>query len=133
MPKQVSQSLINILNIALYVCTEADIKLQVFTEYYAKLANILPIRSLTHYFVKDKVISSDEEKTILQKATQSEGARTLLRKIGGSLEAHLTTSFNKLLSIMEQHGDISCVDLINEMKQDLPQDTTGKLPYLHKF
>ena len=114
------------------MCTDADIdvdiKMQVFTKYYAKLVNILPIGSLTHYFVKDKVISSDEEKTILQAATQSEGARILLRKISGSLESHLTTSFNKLLSIMEQHGDISCVDLINEMRQDLQQDTTGKLP-----
>ena len=66
--------------------------------------------------------------TVLQAATPPEGAREVLWKISGSLKAHLTTSFNKLLSIMEQHGGISCVDLINEMRQDLPQDTTGKLP-----
>ena len=112
------------------MCTliEANIKLKVFTKYYANLVDILPIKSLTRHFVQDKVISLDEEKAILQAATQTEGARIVLMKISGSLRAHLTTSFNKLLSIMEQHDDISCVELINKMRQDLPQDTTGKLP-----
>ena len=117
------------------MCTliEANIKLKVFTKYYANLVDILPIRSLTRHFVQDKVISLDEEKAILQAATQTEGARIVLMKISGSLRAHLTTSFNKLLSIMEQHDDISCVELINKMRQDLPQDPTGKLPIYIKI
>ena len=42
----------------------------------------------------------------------------VLRKIGGSLKAHLTTSFDEL-NIMEQHGNVSCVELAKEMRQHL--------------
>ena len=104
----------------------ASIKLEVFTKNYAKLVNILPMKSLTHYFIKDEIITFDEEETIMQTAVRSEAAGMVLRKIGGSLKAHLTTSFDKLLSIMEQYGGASCMELVNEMRQDLPQDITGK-------
>ena len=104
-------------------------KLQVFTRNYARLVDILPIKNLTHHFVNHEIINFDEEENILQAADQSrsQAARMVLRKIGGSLKAHLTTSFDMLLSIMEQHGGISCMELANEMRQHLPQDTTGKI------
>ena len=108
------------------MCIGANIKLQVFTKHYAKLVEVLPIKSLSHHFVKDEIISFDEEEAILQTTTRSEAAGIVLRKIGHSLTAHLTTTFDMLLSILEQHGDVSCVKLVNEMKQDLPHDTIGR-------
>ena len=103
------------------------LKLDIFTKNYARLVNVLPIKSLTHHFVKDKIITFDEEEVILQAPTQSEAAGMVLRKIGSSLKANLTISFDKLLSIMEQHGDISCLELVSDMKQGLPKEITRKL------
>ena len=79
----------------------------------------------------DEIISFDEEEMIMQKAVESEAARIVLRKISGSLQADLTTSFDKLLSIMEQHGGASCVELVNEIRQAIPQDFTGKYSYAY--
>ena len=89
--------------------------------------DVLPIKSFTHHFIKDNVISLNEVKIILQTPSRSEAAGMLLRKIGGSLKANLTTSFDKLLSIMEQHGGTSCLELASEMRQDLLKKTTRKL------
>jgi len=102
------------------------IKSRVFTQNYAKLINILPVKSLIPYFIKEELINFDEEETILQKDSQPEAAGIVLRKIGRSLKADSTTSFDMLLSIMEQYGNTSCMELVNEMRQHL-QDTTGKL------
>ena len=111
----------------------ANIKLQVFTKNYARLVNVLPIKSLTHHFVEQEIISFDEEEVILQTAVQSQAAGVVLRKIGASLKSDLTTSFDKLLSIMKEHGGSSCVELVNKMTQDLPQNTTGKLVYFSNY
>ena len=94
---------------------------------YARLVDVLPVKSLTHHFIKDNVISLDELKIILQTPSRSEAAGMVLRKIGGSLKANLTTSFDKLLSIMEQHGSISCLELASDIRQDLLKETTRKL------
>ena len=102
-----------------------------FTKYYAKLVNVLPIKTLTHHFVKDEIISFDEEEMIIQTAGRCQAAGIVLRKIGGSLKADLTTSFDKLLSIMEQHGGASCAELVNEIRQAIPQDLTGNHSYTY--
>ena len=109
----------------MYIHVGASIKLEVFIKNYARLVDVLPIKSLTPHFIKDGVINFDEEETIMQTAGRSEAAGIILRKIGGSLKAHLTTSFDKLLSIMEQYGGAPCMELVNEMRQDLPQNITG--------
>lgn len=113
----------------------ANGKLEVFRKNYARLVNVLPTKSLIHPFVTEKIINSDEEETILQAAGQSEAAGMVLRKIGHSLEANLTKSFDKLLCIMEQHGGASCAELVSEIRQELPQDVIGKplltMKYLH--
>ena len=103
------------------------VKLEIFTKNYARLVDVLPIKSLTHHFVKDEIISFDEEEVILQTLTRSEAAGMVLRKIGSSLKANLTISFDKLLSIMEQRGGTSCQELVSDMKQDLPKEITRKL------
>ena len=107
--------------------------MQVFTKYYAKLVEVLPIKSLSHHFVKDEIITFDEEEDILQTTTRSEAASKVLRKIGHSLTAHLTASFDMLLSILEHHGDVSCTELVSEIKQDLPHDTIGKLIVMDSY
>ena len=107
--------------------------MQVFTKYYAKLVEVLPIKSLSHHFVKDEIITFDEEEDILQTTTHNEAASKVLRKIGHSLTAHLTASFDMLLSILEHHGDVSCTELVSEIKQDLPHDTIGKLIVMDSY
>ena len=112
------------IGILILCCLHAVAK-EVFTKNYARLLNVLPIKSLTCHFVKDEIITYDEADTIMQTVGRSEAARIVLTKIGSSLEAHLKTSFDKLLSIMEQHGGASCMELVSEMRQDLLQDITG--------
>ena len=108
---------------------EASIKLKVFTKNYARLVKVLPIKSLIQHFVRDEIISFDEEEVIIKTPGQSEAAAMVLRKIAGALKADLTSSFDKLLSIMEQYGGAPCMELVNEMRQDLPQDITGNYVY----
>ena len=110
--------------IYIYIYIGAKVKLEVFTRNYARLVDVLPIKSLTHHFVKDKLISFDEEEIILQTSSRSEAASMVLRKIGGSLKANLTASFDKLLSIMEQHGGTSCLELVSDIRQVLPKEAT---------
>ena len=106
---------------------ESDIKLKIFTENYARLTRVLPIKNLTSYLVKENIINFEEEKIIHRTVGQSRAASFVLRKISHSLKAHMTEEFDTLLSIMEQHGGISCVELVNEMRQHLPQETTGNV------
>ena len=114
----------------MYIHVGACMKLEVFTKSYARLVDVLPIKSLTPHFVNDEIISFDEEEIIMQTVGRAEAAGIVLRKIGRSLKAHLTTSFDKLLSIMEQYGGVSCMELVNKMRQDLPQDITGNYIYI---
>ena len=121
--------------LAVYLCiivplillVGADIKLKIFNENYAKLASVLPTeKSLTHHLVEEDIINPEEEK-VLQTFEQTEAAAIILRKIHKSLELYSGEKFDALMSIMEQYGDTSCLDLINEMKQGILQSTTGKL------
>ena len=106
----------------------ADVKLKVLNENYAKLASVLLTeKSLTYHLVKEDIINLEEEKEVLQTFKQTEAAAIVLRKIHKSLEAYDSTEkFDALMSIMEQYGGTSCLDLINEMKQELLQSTTGR-------
>ena len=108
------------------VCVGTDIKLKVFNENFTKLTSILSTEeSLTHTFVKEDVISLEEEGKVLQRVEQTEAAAIILRQIHKSLEAHSTEKFDAMMSIMEQYGDTSCLDLISEMKKELLQGITG--------
>ena len=109
------------------ICLGADIKLKVFNENYAKLASVLPTeKSLTHHLVEEDIINPEEEEKVLQTFEQTEAAAIILRKIYKSLEAYNSSEkFDALMSIMEQYGGTSCLDLISEMKQELLQSATG--------
>ena len=109
------------------ICLGADIKLKVFNENYAKLASVLPTeKSLTHHLVEEDIINPEEEEKVLQTFEQTEAAAIILRKIYKSLEAYNSSEkFDALMSIMEQYGGTSCLDLISEMKQELLQSAIG--------
>ena len=109
------------------ICLGADIKLKVFNENYAKLASVLfTEKSLTYHLVEEDIINPEEEEKVLQTFEQTEAAAIILRKIYKSLEAYNSSEkFDALMSIMEQYGGASCLDLISEMKQELLQSATG--------
>ena len=56
--------------------------------------------------MSERIITFEEEEEIQQVSVRSNAASVVLRKIAGSLKAGLTGSFEKLLFIMEQYGDI---------------------------
>ena len=114
--------------VPLILLVGADIKLKIFNENYAKLASVLPTeKSLTHHLVEEDIINPEEEEKVLQTFEQTEAASIILRKIHKSLELYSGEKFDALMSIMEQYGDTSCLDLISEMKRGILQSTTGKL------
>ena len=61
--------------------------LEVFTNHYATLAQILPVKTLSPHFISEGIISFEEEQIIQQTAVQSQAAIVILRKIGTSLQA----------------------------------------------
>ena len=98
----------------------AERKLEVFTDYYNKLMIVLPmIKTLTSHLVTKRIISFEEEEEIKQASSQSESTRLVLKKIASPLQAGLAHSFDELLLIMEQYGNISCVELASEIKLKL--------------
>ena len=64
----------------------------------------------------NQIIITFEEEGIQQVSVRSEAASIVLRKIASGLKAGFTGSFEKLLFIMQQYGDICCVELANEIK-----------------
>ncbi|XP_065891851.1 uncharacterized protein [Dysidea avara] len=97
----------------------AEKKLEVFTKYYASLTSTLPIKNLSSHFISGGVINFEDEEAIQQMARSSEGSSSVLRKIASSLKAGQTKSFDNLLSIMEQHGDVSCSELADQIREEL--------------
>ena len=90
-----------------------------FTNHYSQLQDILPVRTLSGRLVTQRIIDFDEEGIILQTVGQSQAASIVLRKIGNSLRAGQTESFDKLLIILKDHGGLSCEALVNEMRGEL--------------
>ena len=99
--------------------------LEVFTNHYSKLQNILLVKNLSGHFVSERIISFEEEQIIQQTVGQSQAASIVLRKIANSLRAGQTRSFVKLLIIMKDYGGLSCEELANQMRGELPENTTG--------
>ena len=92
--------------------------MEVFTDYYASLTSILPIRNITSRLINERVISFEDEEEI-KKISESEGSSLVLRKVASSLRAGQTKSFDLLLSIMEEVGNVSCKELVNQMRKEL--------------
>ena len=78
------------------VTVSADEMLEVFTDHYSKLQNILPVKNLSSHLVSERIINFDEEQIIQQTVVHSQAAAIVLRKIANSLRAGSTRSFDKL-------------------------------------
>ena len=111
------------------VTVPADKMLEVFTDHYSKLQNILPINNLSGHFVSERIITFEEEQVIQQTVVQSQAASIVLRKIANSLKAGHTRSFDKLLSIMKDHGGLSCEELANQIRGELSKNTSGSVTW----
>ena len=99
--------------------------LEVFTNHYSKLQNILLVKNLSGHFVSERIINFEEEQIIQQTVGQSQAASIVLSKIANSLQAGQTRSFVKLLIIMKDYGGLSCEELANQMRGELSENTTG--------
>ena len=93
--------------------------MEVFQDCYDKLMSVLPIKTLTSHLVTKKIISFDEEEEIIQAPLRSQSTRLLLKKIASSLQAGFVCNFDELLLIMEQYGNLCCVELVSEMRRKL--------------
>ena len=71
---------------------------KVFTAYYAKLCEILPVEDILPSLVKNELITVQE---ISAEKTSSDKARALLRgSVRGSIEGGCTITFIRLLCTM---------------------------------
>jgi len=95
------------------------IEYKVFKEYYSGLKSILPAQSLSQYFVSADVIGFQDEEEICVAKTSSAKATILLQKLAGPLEQGNVFVFQKLLQLMETHGNVATKDLANKMKNRL--------------
>jgi len=89
---------------------------EVFIQYYSKLTSILQV-DLTPHFVTVKIITlSDEDEITKASATSHRAAmKMLLKPVSSSLEAGYTTSFYKMLEIIQQHGNDAAQHLAGEI------------------
>ena len=88
-----------------------------FIQYYSKLISILKV-DLTPHFVTAKIITpSDEDEITIKASTKSHKAAVmmLLKPVSSSLETGYTTSFHKMLEIMQRHGNDDTQHLSGEI------------------
>ena len=105
----------------------AEKVLEVYTNYYSKLQNILPVKNISSHLVTERIINFKEEQEIQKTAVQSTAALIVLQKIASALEARQTESFYKLLIIMKNHGELCCVQLANQIRGELSENTAGRV------
>jgi len=92
----------------------ADRKLDVFTKYYDRLAKVVLSTELSPKFVSARIITNRENQTIQNTA---ESASFILDRIKCSLEGSLSGKFEVVH--LEDDNDLSCVELANQMRQEL--------------
>ena len=92
------------------------IEYKVFIQYYSKLTSILQV-DLTPHFVTAEIITLSDEDEITKASTTSHRAamKMLLKPVSSSLETGYTTSFYKMLEIMQQHGNDATQHLSGEI------------------
>jgi len=88
----------------------------VFTNYYAKLSEVVPFKEWSHYFVSAGIITNEDNKIIQSTVQPYKIASHVLDRIYQSLKLGGDYMFNKLLLIMEQHGNVSCIELANQIR-----------------
>jgi len=84
-------------------------ELVVFTKFFDKVVNILPVQNVASQLISAKIITVDDDEEIKSIVRSKEKATFVLRKVAHSLEVGITQSFYTLLTIMEQHGSDAAV------------------------
>jgi len=100
----------------------------IFANYYSKLVDTIPANNLSHYFVSENVISLTDHEEIIKPTTPSHAAaQLLLNKVLFMLKEQRSVDyFNKMLSIMENHGDCATRILSQEINSKRLQIYNGK-------
>jgi len=88
----------------------------VFIQYYSKLTSILQV-DLCPHFVTSNIITISDQDEIIKTATTSRKAAVimLLNTISLPLSTGYTTSFYKMLEIIQQHGNDAAQYLAGEI------------------
>ena len=88
---------------------------KVFTAYYAKLCEALPVEDILPSLVKNELITVQEMEEISAEKTSSDKARALLRgPVRGSIEGGCTITFIRLLCIIRSLNQ-ACVQLSEDI------------------
>jgi len=99
----------------------------VFIQYYSRLTSILQV-DLTPHFVTAKIITLSDEDEITKTSTASHRAamKMLLKPVSSSLETGYTTSFYKMLEIIQQHGIDAAQHLAGEILAEVKSPEVKK-------
>ena len=96
-----------------------DVKeIKVFTTFFDKLVNILPVQDIVYKLISSDIITTDDGEEIKSITRSKDKASFMLRKVAHSLEVGLTQSFYKLLMIMEERRGDAAI-LATEIKSEL--------------
>ena len=102
----------------------------VFQEYYSKFVDCLPTKELSHYLVSDGIITLIESEEITNPITSRQKATEIvLSKVFISLREGNKLVFEKLLSIMHNHGSDAIVSLSAEIRNLLSNSNGEKMYY----
>jgi len=92
------------ISIVVIFCVVGFKESEVFTTFFDKLANTLPVLNIAPKLISTRIITVGDDEEIKSIARTQEKATFVLRKVAHSLNAGVTESFYKLLSIMDEHG-----------------------------
>jgi len=98
-----------------------DLERKVFTRYYAKLCELLPVivEDLLPHLVTSNVISFEEEEEILSHSTSSSKARAILLPIRKALFEGIPRPFHEFLTIIKSSQSIKCAELARQICSEL--------------
>ena len=103
---------------------------ELFTYFYVRLATVLSVSSLSHHLVSARILTTNEEEQLDAIDNSTDKATFVLRKIAAHLEGGFTESFHSLLSLIENHGDISSIQLVSEIKSGIISLTGNVCQYI---
>ena len=66
-----------------------------------------------------RILNTNEEEKLDNIDNSTDKAAFVLRKIAAHLQGGVTESFYSLLSLIENHGDISSIELVSEIKSGI--------------
>jgi len=113
-----------ITNLIIYI-TDAIKEYEVFIKFYGKLQSVLSVDTLPPYLFGENLLNINEVKELSTIPTRTRKAVYVLRKILSSLQAGQTQSFYMFLSILEEHGNASSLEVVSEMKFEIIESFKG--------